>query len=94
MYLDAELADSDSAMVTAVDQNAADGKAALFTLEDGRTYEPILLSHQQGDDHLVVGVAVLAVDTDHWREVHRELIVALSRALLKYGEVAPRVAAI
>jgi len=66
----------------------------VFTLDDGRSFEPVLLCHHQGDQQLVVGVAALATDGDNARTGDRELITALSRALLNCGAVHPRVAAI
>jgi hypothetical protein len=93
-YLEAELAESRSAIVTAADQAVADGKKGVFTLDDGRSFEPVLLCHHQGDGQMIVGVAALAINAGNAHSARLDLIAALSRALLNCGAVHARVAAI
>ena len=93
-YLEAELDESRVAIMTGADQEAAGGKKASFILADGRSYEPVLLYHYEGNQSIVIGIATIVTANRTLREVNFKTISALSRALLSSGAVVPRVAAI
>jgi hypothetical protein len=92
-YLEAELEDSSEATVTMADENAADGKSTAFTLDEGITFEAVLVQGIKQDRSIVVGVAALIPANGHLRTANPKVVYAISDALLDKGDVISRYAA-
>ncbi len=89
-YLEAELEDSIRASITLADENAAVGKGAVFTHDDKRPFESVLLYGFKSGRLVVTGVAVLTPANGSLKVNDPEVLHAISDALLAKGDVVSR----
>jgi hypothetical protein len=87
-YLEAELRDTQTAVLIPADIGADTADSAALTETDA-PFAPVLLHDTSGGERVLVGVALLVCDGKPWRAVRRDLVQAIGRCLLQAGDSLP-----
>jgi hypothetical protein len=89
-YLQAEIEDTNEVTVTSADKNAAEGASTTFCLDDGRTFDPVLLYGEKQGRLIVVGLAALTPLNGRLRVISPKIVHAISATMLEKGDVVAR----